>query len=93
MDRRPLPGEPIGAAAPGSLEEFLIERYTLFVVNRGRPRAVRVRHRPYPLPAAEARVGREDLLAAAGVARPAAAPVVHFADEVDVEVRAGGRLP
>lgn len=80
-------GEPAGQATPGSLEEFLIERYTLFVVKGATARPVRVRHAPYPLRAAEARLGREDLLAAAGIPRPEAAPVVHFSDGVDVEVR------
>lgn len=82
-------GEPAGTAPPGSLEEFLVERYALHVV-RGGLHTVRVRHDPYPLRRAEARVRREDLLAAAGVRRPEAAPLVHFSDGVDVEVRAVG---
>lgn len=75
-----------GSAEPGSLAEFLIERYALHVVRRGAVRTVRVRHRPYLLRDVEVESVSEDLLAAGGVARPDTAPLAHFSDGVDVEV-------
>lgn len=75
-----------GTAEPGSLDEFLIERYVLHVVRRGGVRSVRVRHRPYPLRNVEVESIAEDLLAASGVERPEAAPLAHFSDGVDVDV-------
>lgn len=75
-----------GTAEPGSLDEFLIERYVLHVVRRGAVRSVRVRHRPYPLRDVEVELVAEDLLAAGRVERPAAAPLAHFSDGVDVAV-------
>ena len=79
-------GPPRGTAAPGSLDEFLIERYVLHVVRRGEVRSVRVRHRPYPLRDVEVVSVEEDLLAAGGIERPDAAPLAHFSDGVDVDV-------
>lgn len=75
-----------GTAEPGSLDEFLIERYVLHVVRRGGVRTVRVRHTPYPLRSVEVESIAEDLLEASGVERPAAAPLAHFSDGVDVDV-------
>ncbi|HEU4464312.1 MAG TPA: DUF2071 domain-containing protein [Gemmatimonadota bacterium] len=77
---------PRPAVEPGSLEEFLIERYVLHVVRRGVVRTVRVRHRPYPLRDVEVEAVTEDLLAAGGVERPDVAPLAHFSDGVDVDV-------
>ncbi len=79
-------GSPRGPAEPGSLDEFLIERYALHVVRRGAVRTVRVRHRPYPLRDVEVDSVSEDLLAAGGVERPDVAPLAHFSDGVDVDV-------
>jgi uncharacterized protein YqjF (DUF2071 family) len=61
-------GGELGQAAPGSLEEFLVERYQLFSVALG-PALWRipVRHHPWPLFAAEVSELRQDLSAAAGV--------------------------
>lgn len=81
------PGAPTGSAAPGSLEEFLIERYVLHVVREGELQSIRVRHSPYPLREVEVDLRSETLLAAGGIRRPEQAPVVHFSDGVDVEVR------
>lgn len=88
LEVRYLVGAPVGTAAPGSLDEFLIERYTLHAVRGGgRIVTVRVRHDPYPLRAVEVESVSEDLLEAAGVARLANPPLAHYSDGVDVEVR------
>ena len=79
-------GSPRDAVEPGSLDEFLIERYVLHVVRRGAVRTVRVRHRPYPLRRVEVDSVSEDLLAAGGVERPDVAALAHFSDGVDVDV-------
>lgn len=82
---RPL-GEP-RAAAPGTLEHFLVERYLLYARRPdGALRRGQVHHAPYPVQDAALPDWDESLLAAAGIARPAGAPLVHFATGVDVEV-------
>jgi uncharacterized protein len=81
---------PLGAPQPataGSLEHFLAERYFLYAQKRdGTLRRGQVHHPPYPLEVAELADWDESLLAAAGIARPAHAPLVHFASGVDVEI-------
>jgi hypothetical protein len=86
LDVRYRTGEPVGTAVPGSLEEFLVERYVLHTVTDGEVRSVRVRHPPYPLRAVEVESLSEGLLAAAGLARPSEPPLAHFSDGVNVEV-------
>jgi len=74
------------AARPGTLEHFLVERYLLYADTRGGLRIGRVHHAPYPLQEARVLDLQETLLAAAGIRRPEAPPLLHFASEVTVEV-------
>jgi hypothetical protein len=85
-------GEP-QFSAPGTLEHFLVERYTLFTVRRGSLRLGRVRHAPYPLQRAKVERWSESLLQAAGIQRPAGEPLAHYARGVDVDVMALERVP
>jgi hypothetical protein len=82
------PRGPTAPAAAGSLEHFLAERYLLYTTSRGRLLRARVRHAPYPLQAGACPELQESLLAAAGIARPQAPPLVHYASGVDVDVLA-----
>jgi uncharacterized protein len=80
---------PIGSihpAQPDTLAHFLVERYILYSLANDRLYQGRVHHQPYPLQAAEVLTLDESLLAAAGIRRPAAAPLAHFAQGVDVKV-------
>jgi uncharacterized protein YqjF (DUF2071 family) len=79
-------GSPLGPAAPGTLEHFLCERYLLFVDRRGTLLRGQVHHTPYPVQRAEVIDLHDDLVVAAGLPRPAHAPLVHWASGVDVEV-------
>lgn len=82
-------GENIGVAAAGTLEHFLVERYTLYSASpKGAILRGEVEHVPYPLRRAEVLELDESLLAAAGIRRPdeVVSPVL-FSDGVDVEVR------
>lgn len=81
------PQGPVAPAAPGTLEHFLVERYFLYALARdGSLLRGQVHHTPYPLQRAVAADLDESLLAAAGIARPDAPPLVHYASEVRVEV-------
>jgi uncharacterized protein YqjF (DUF2071 family) len=73
-------------ARPGSLEHFLAERYFLYSAYQGRLYRGQVHHTPYPLQTANVSNLDETLLAAAGIERPAEAPLAHFASGVNVEV-------
>jgi uncharacterized protein YqjF (DUF2071 family) len=83
---RYAPCGPARVASPGSLEYFLAERYVLYSQGRGHLYRGRVHHHPYPLQPARVDSLEETLLAAAGLTRPAQAPLAHYAREVSAEV-------
>jgi uncharacterized protein YqjF (DUF2071 family) len=83
---RARPYGPVQPAERGSLEHFLVERYILFTVRKGRLYQGRVHHTPYPLQSARILSLDETLLAAHGIDRPDMPPLAHFARGVDVEV-------
>ena len=79
-------GDPTGAAAPGSRDHFLIERYSLYVARRRGLYRGQVRHAPYPLCAATVERIATSLPAAAGLPEPAGSPLCHHSPGVDVEI-------
>jgi uncharacterized protein len=83
---RARPDGPARPAQSGSLDHFLVERYILFSIRKGRLYQGRVHHTPYPLQSARILSLDETLLAAAGIDRPDTPPLAHFARGVDVEV-------
>ena len=70
----------VRAAREGTLEHFLVERYSLFAPRRGR-RIVRgdVTHPPYPLQPAEVELERNTLARAHGLELPPRPPLAHYA--------------
>jgi uncharacterized protein YqjF (DUF2071 family) len=101
--RRPVPAmfaaryRPIGAqrrAAPGSLEEFLTNRLSLFGVGRsGAPNRARIEHRPWPLQEAEAEIQVNTLASSLGIQLPDEPPLLHFASRLEVVGRWPRPLP
>lgn len=86
-------GEPIGLAASGTRDHFLIERYSLYVARWGRIHRARVRHRPYPLHHARVDSLTESLVSAAGLAAPEEPPLCHYSPGVDVDIFWPARIP
>lgn len=79
---------PTGAprrAAPGSLEEFLTERYCLYAADR-RKNVYRgeIHHAPWPLSDAELVLEENTMAAAAGILLLREPPLLHFAERLDV---------
>jgi hypothetical protein len=73
-------------AEPGSLEEFLAERYCLYAVDeRERLHRAEIHHAPWPLRPAEARV-ELNTMAPEGVELPDELPLLHFAAVQDVVI-------
>ena len=68
------PGAELPAAAPGSLEFFLIERYRLYAHANGRLFRGAVFHQPYPLCEARVTAWDDRLFALDGFASPGRAP-------------------
>ncbi|MEZ6056619.1 MAG: DUF2071 domain-containing protein [Planctomycetaceae bacterium] len=81
--------QPVGSsfeAAPGTLEEFLVERYCLYAQSkRGELYRAHVHHLPWPLFRAEGEVRAEALLATHGL-QVEGDPVLHYSPGVNVVV-------
>ena len=88
------PTGPVAAAAPGTLEFFLAERYLLYSWTGRALRTARVAHAAYPLQPAVADGVAQTLTDAARLPADAFAappPLVHYAREVDVAIFAPQR--
>ena len=72
------------AAAPGHLDHWLTERYCLFAEQLGRLLRVDIRHEPWPLQAAEAKVEHNTMTLPIGVALPNGIPLLHYVERLDV---------
>ena len=87
------PTAPASAAAAGTLEFFLAERYRLYSWDGRALRTARVWHRPYPLAPGRAEELTEELASASRIILPAYdQPIVHYAGEVDVRIYPPGRV-
>lgn len=79
---------PLRPAPPGTVEHFLIERYTLYTFDRGRLYQVTVEHSPYQVQHAEVESAEETLIWAAGIRKAEEAPLVHYSPGVSVGINA-----
>jgi uncharacterized protein len=78
---------PARMAQPGSLEEFLVERYALYTVLRsGRVLRGDIHHGAWRLQPAEARIERNNVAAAHGITLPEKGPLLHYAARQDTLV-------
>lgn len=81
---------PIGevAQAPrGSLAHWLTERYCLYTEDRrGRVYRAEIHHDPWPLQPAEAAIAANTMTNPVGLRLPDMAPLLHFAERLDVVV-------
>src|SRR2546422_7495910 len=85
LTARSRPTGPVFAAATGSLEWWLTERYSLYTVDaRGRAVRTGIHHRQWQLQPAEAAIGRNTMAAAHDLVLPPLTPLLHFARRQDV---------
>ncbi len=83
---QPIEG-PATAAAPGTLEHFLMERYILYSQDEQRELyRARVHHQPYPVQRVDVLALEETLIWAAGIKRAEQPAYRHYASEVNVKV-------
>jgi uncharacterized protein len=68
----------------GSIEPWLTERYCLYTVHGDQVYCGEIHHQPWPLQNAEAEFETNTVAAAAGIALPTTAPLLHFARELEV---------
>ena len=71
------------AAAPGSLEHWLTERYCVYQTRHTKLMRIDIQHPPWRLRSARAAIECNEIPAAAGIAPPAREPLLHFADRIE----------
>ena len=80
-------------ATPGTLEHWLTERYCLYARDpQGTLWRNEVHHLPWPLQRAEAEIERNTFFDFHRLPTPSGAPLLHFAERIDVVVWGGERL-
>jgi uncharacterized protein YqjF (DUF2071 family) len=79
-------GEKLPQAQPGSKEFFLTERYVLYSENEGSLYRARIYHEPWELNAAELKSFDSNIVEADGLTKPKGQPLVHYAEEVSVDI-------
>ncbi|HVF51778.1 MAG TPA: DUF2071 domain-containing protein, partial [Pyrinomonadaceae bacterium] len=79
-------GDALPDCAPGSLAHFLTERYCLYTAHRDRIYRGRVAHSHWPLRRAELKSLASTMFESHGLQTPAAAPLVHYAEAVAVDI-------
>jgi uncharacterized protein len=79
-------GSPLPAAEPGSLEFFLTERYCLFSENKGKLYRSLIHHQTWPLQTATIDSHSSTMIKALDLPEPSAAPILHYADEIAVDI-------
>jgi uncharacterized protein len=74
-------------SVPGSLEDWLTARYSLYTVDpHGRAYIGEIHHLPWPLQHAEADIQVNTMAAASGITLPDIQPLLHFARRLDVAI-------
>jgi hypothetical protein len=77
-------GDPF-ESGPGTVENFLTERYCLYAADgRGNVRRGDVHHHLWPLQPAEVEVEKLAMTEQIGVTLPETAPLLHFSERLDV---------
>lgn len=79
-------GDPLKESQPGSLEFFLTERYTLYAEHNEHLYRAQIHHQPWPLHTAELIKFNTNILEANGLPQPQEDPLVHYAEEVNVDI-------
>jgi uncharacterized protein YqjF (DUF2071 family) len=79
-------GEPFRPDELTDLDHFLTARFALFSAPRSGLRHALAAHDPWPLHRAHAVRVDDELVAAAGLPRPEAAPLVHYSPTVEVRI-------
>lgn len=79
-------GEALPESAPDSLPYFLTERYCLYTAHRDRIYRGRVAHAAWPLRRAELKTLDSTMFESHGLETPAAAPLLHYAEAVAVDI-------
>ena len=79
-------GETLPYSQPGSLEFFLTERYCLYSEHKGELYRARIHHQPWPLQKATLTSLSSTMIESLGLPTPQGDPLLHYADEISVDI-------
>jgi uncharacterized protein YqjF (DUF2071 family) len=79
-------GERLPESEPDSLEFFLTERYCLYTVADEQLYRCHIHHAPWPLRAAALSDCASTMVEALGISTPPLAPLLHYAEEIKVDI-------
>lgn len=79
-------GEQLPQSQPGSREFFFTERYMLYAEHRGKLYRARIYHEPWELYEAELTSFSSTMFEAGGLPQPKTEPIVHYAEEISVDI-------
>ncbi len=79
-------GAPMPTSAPGTLLHFLTERYCLYAQRKERLYRARIHHDPWPLRSAALLDFSSSMMASHGLTEPETAPLLHYAEEMHVDI-------
>ena len=79
-------GEPLPKSQPGSREFFLTERYILYTEYHDQLYRARIYHEPWELYKAELTSFSSTMLEASRIPQPKTQPILHHAEEVNVDI-------
>lgn len=79
-------GAELPRAEPGSLEFFLTERYCLYSYRRRRLYRSRIFHESWPLRAVTVSEYQSTMIESLGIATPPEPPLLHYAEEIAVDI-------
>jgi uncharacterized protein len=79
-------GETLPFSQPGSLEFFLTERYCLYSARKEKLYRARIFHEPWPLQKAETSSLESTMIESHGLTTPKGAPLLHYAEEISVDI-------
>jgi uncharacterized protein YqjF (DUF2071 family) len=79
-------GERLPEAVPGTLEFFLVERYCLYASHQEEIYRARIFHQPWPLQTANLSSLSSNMIEADGLRAPGGEPLLHYAEEVNVDI-------
>lgn len=89
---RYAPIAPVKRATPGSIAEFLSERYCLYAADRGRLYRAEIHHLPWPLQEAAAEIEVDTMTQPLGVDLPSQPDILNFSRTLKVLVWPPERL-
>jgi uncharacterized protein YqjF (DUF2071 family) len=79
-------GEPLPTSTPDSVEFFLTERYCLYTEHNKKLYRSHIYHQPWPLQTATLHSMSSTMVESMGVPAPKGDPLLHYAEEISVEI-------